>query len=254
MALPNAQSLVIKTPEGIVFPLLLASPVTRFLALLVDLMAIHVVSIIIGIVSQLVYPIGGEDMAGALYGLASFVVTIGYSMFLEWFWRGQTIGKRMLGLRVMDENGLHLTGQQIIIRNLLRFIDMLPAIYMVGGIACLASSKSQRLGDMVANTVVIRTPQITEPDLEQIMGGKFNSLREYPHIAARLRQRTSQELAGIALSALLRRDSLNPGDRLELFQAIARRLHDVVSFPQEATEGQSDEQFIRNAVDILFRA
>ncbi len=183
-----------------------------------------------------------------------FVMSIGYGMFLEWFWRGQTLGKRLLGLRVMDEQGLHLSSNQIIIRNLLRFVDMLPGQYLLGGLVCLFSPKSQRIGDMVANTVVIRTPKWPEPDLDQIMEGKFNSLRDHPHIAARLRQRTSKELAGIALAALLRRDDLNPEDRLELFQAIARRIRDLASFPEEATDGLSDEQYVRNAVDILFRS
>ncbi|MBI9076899.1 MAG: RDD family protein [Desulfatibacillum sp.] len=250
----QTQSLVIRTPEGIVFPLLLASPVTRFLALFIDSLAIQAITIALGTATALLMPLGGTDMAFALYAVAAFVVTIGYSMFLEWAWRGQTVGKRLLGLRVMDENGFHLTGSQIIIRNLLRFADMLPVYYMLGGLFCLVSPKSQRIGDMVANTVVIRMPKISEPDLEQIMEGKFNSLKEYPHIAARLRQRTSQDLAGIALAALLRRDELNPQDRLELFQAIAERLRETVTFPQEATDGLSHEQYIRNTVDILFRA
>ena len=66
-----------------------------------------------------------------------FVVWIGYGILFEWFWRGQTPGKRLFRLRVMDVNGLRLQFHQILMRNLLRAVDSLPACYLVGGLACL---------------------------------------------------------------------------------------------------------------------
>jgi len=172
---------------------------------------------------------------------------------LEWFWRGQTLGKRLLRLRVMDAQGLRLQFSQIVIRNLLRFVDMLPAFYLVGGIACLASRRAQRLSDFAANTIVVRNPKIQEPDLDQLLAGKFNSLREYPHLAARLHQRVSPGEARVALQALIRRDELNAQERVELFSEIAAHLRSLVEFPPETTEGITDEQYVRNVVDVLFR-
>ncbi|MFQ5990014.1 MAG: RDD family protein, partial [Candidatus Methylomirabilales bacterium] len=166
---------------------------------------------------------------------------------------GQTLGKRLLRLRVIDEQGLRLQFSQIVIRNLLRFVDMLPMFYLVGGIACLASRRAQRLGDFASNTIVIRNPQIVEPDLDQLAVGKFNSLREYPHLEARLRQRVSPQEAGLALQALLRREELEPVARVELFNAIASHFVSVVKFPEDATYGITDEQYVRNVVEILFR-
>ncbi len=142
---------------------------------------------------------------------------------------------------------------QIVIRNLLRFVDMLPAFYLVGGIACLASRRAQRLGDFAANTIVVHNPKIQEPDLDQLLAGKFNSLREYPHLAARLHQRVSAGEARVALQALIRRDELNAQARVELFGEIAAHFRSLVEFPPEATEGITDEQYVRNVVDILFR-
>ncbi len=124
-----------------------------------------------------------------------------------------------MSLRVMDVQGLRLQFSQIVIRNLLRFIDSLPACYLVGGLSCLLSPKSQRLGDLAANTIVTREPKIPRPDLEQILTHKYNSLRDYPHLVARLRQRTSPREANIALQALLRRNELDPISRVELFCA-----------------------------------
>jgi hypothetical protein len=85
------------------------------------------------------------------------------------------------------------------------------------------------------------------------MAGKYNSFRDYPHLAARLRQRLSVEEAGIALQAILRRDRLRPVQRVELFQQVAEHLKQVVQFPDEAVEGLTDEQYVRNVVDLLFQ-
>ena len=126
------------------------------------------------------------DLSRAVAIVAYFAAQIGYGLFCEWLWRGQTIGKRLLRLRVVDAYGLRLQFSQIVIRNLLRFVDMLPAFYLVGGLAALINARTQRLGDLAANTVVIRSPQITQPDLAQVLAGKFNSLRQHPHFGGAL--------------------------------------------------------------------
>lgn len=245
--------LTIQTPEGVAFSLHLAGPATRFLAWLIDfaiIMAIaHILRLVIGILN-----IVSQDIASALYILAYFCLSIGYGILMEWRWRGQTPGKRTMRLRVMDAQGLHLQFSQIVIRNLLRFVDSLPFLYMVGGLACLFTSRAQRLGDMAANTIVVWTRETVEPDLDQVLAGKYNSFRDYPHIGARLRQRVSPTEAEVALQALLRRDELAPLARVELFKDLAEYFKTIAAFDQEATEGLSDEQYIRNIVDILYRA
>lgn len=248
----KTNTLLIRTPEGIVFSLRLAGPVTRFLAWAIDLGCVVAMNESIkGLLKAL--GVINPDFAKAVSILAYFVLSIGYGIVLEWYWRGQTVGKRLLRLRVMDEQGLRLQFSQIVIRNLLRFMDMLPAFYLVGGVACLLSRRAQRLGDLAANTIVVRDPKIVEPDLDQLLAGKFNSFREYPHLEARLRQRVSPAEARIALQALLRRDEFDARARVELFGEIAAHFRSIVEFPPEATEGITDEQYVRNVVDALFR-
>ena len=245
--------LLIRTPEGIVFSQALAGPVTRFLAWGIDLAGIGALTGIAGTFIKLLGLIV-PDLATALTIFAYFLISIGYGILLEWHWRGQTIGKRVLRLRVVDAQGLRLRFTQIVLRNLLRFVDMLPAFYLTGGVACLASPRGQRLGDIAANTVVVRNPRMSEPDLEQLVGGKFNSLREYPHLAARLRQRVSPGEASLALQALMRRDEFDPPARVLLFRELVAHFQAIVDFPPEATEGIADEQYVRNLADILFRS
>src|SRR6266704_3336479 len=248
----RTSTLQIRTPEGIVFSQLLAGPVTRFLAWFVDLVCIVAVLVLLGFVFSLLQLISA-NLAGALYLLTYFVISIGYAIACEWGWRGQTIGKRLLRLRVVDAEGLRLQFHQIVTRNLLRFVDSLPAFYLVGGIVSLLNPACQRLGDIAANTIVIRNPRLMEPDLDQLLAGKYNSLRQYPHLAARLRQLVLPTEAALAVQALLRRDEFEPVARIELFAELAAHFRQKVEFPSEAIEGITDEQYLRNVVDVLYR-
>ncbi|HYR85753.1 MAG TPA: RDD family protein [Terriglobia bacterium] len=247
----KTSALVIKTPEGIVFAQSLAGPVTRFFAWFIDLMSIGILVSAVGTILGEIRVIS-VDVAGAALTLGYFVISIGYGIFLEWAWRGQTIGKKLLGLRVVDAEGMRLQFDQVVTRNLLRSVDMLPGFYLVGGVVCWLSRKCQRLGDIAANTIVVRTPSIAEPDLDQLLVGKFNSLRQYPHLAARLRQRVSPGEASTALQALIRRDEFEPSSRVELFEQLAGHFRAKVDFPPEATDGIADEQYIRNVVDVVY--
>ena len=249
----KTNTLFFRTPEGIVFAQLLASPVTRFLAWSLDLVCI-VATVSLLNVGLTVLRALSPTIAQALSILFYFVISVGYAMTAEWFWRGQTIGKKILRLRVVDAQGLRLQFSQIAIRNLLRAVDILPGLYLVGGLTALLTRRGQRLGDLAANTVVIRSPLITQPDLEQLLAGKFNSLRDHPHLAGRLRQLVPPAAAAVALQAVMRRDELEPVARVALFAEIADYFKSLVRFPEETMLGITDEQYVRNVVDVLNRA
>lgn len=246
-------TLDIRTPEGIRFSLQLASPVSRGLALVIDLACISVLIFGLGFTTMFLGVIS-DDLAHAVYILAYFVLSICYGIFLEWVWSGQTIGKKLLGLQVVDSQGLRLQFSQIAFRNLMRFIDCLPVFYLVGGIACFVNRHVQRLGDVAAGTVVIKLPILSQPNLDLILPGKFNSFRRYPHLAARLRQSTPPALADVALQALLRRDQFDPAERAVLLQEIAERFRSIVAFPEDEVRDLPHEQYLRNVVEILFRS
>lgn len=244
--------LKIRTPEGIVFSYSLAGPVTRCLACAVDLLCVFAIASLLG---RLIGFAGliNEDFAQAMIIICYFVISIGYGVLLEWAWRGQTIGKRLLRLRVMDASGLRLQFHQVLMRNLLRFVDLLPLFYLLGGVVSLVSPRAQRLGDLAAGTIVVHHGKNAEPDLDQLLAGKFNSLRQHPHLEARLRQRITPEEARLVLQALVRRDEFDPVARVALFSELADHFKSLVAFPAEVLEAMPDEQYIRNIVDILFR-
>jgi uncharacterized RDD family membrane protein YckC len=226
---------------------------SRFLAWLLDVGCIMAATKIIRLFTSLLGIIS-VDVSQAVSTVFYFVLTIGYAMALEWFWNGQTIGKRVFGLRVMDLHGLRLQPSQVIIRNLLRAVDSLPLCYLLGGAVSLASRYGQRLGDHAANTIVITSAKTPSPHLDELLEEhRYNSLRHYPHLVARLRQQTDPKEAHIALQAIARRETLSPLPRIDLFGTIASHFKAKVKFPEEALAGISDEQYVRNVVDILFR-
>jgi uncharacterized RDD family membrane protein YckC len=245
-------TLKIRTPEGVEFALPLAGPVSRMLAYTLDLLVVMTIGTV---ARQILAPLGffGKDFSDAIRILAYFVISLVYMMLAEWLWRGQTVGKRLLRLRVVDAAGLRLEPSQVIVRNLMRFLDALPGLYLLGGITCLVSRHRQRLGDLAAGTVVIRAPKLERPDLDQLLGGKYNSLAEIRHLAARLRQKVRPEIGAIALEALLRRDEIEPGARLALFGEMAEYFRGLVEYPAEVVEQLSDEQYVRNVLEVLFR-
>lgn len=243
----------VRTPEGVSFTFQLATPVARLAAWFVDAMtimaawtAISAAILLLGFLSA--------DLAQGAVRIGFFVLVTGYGMAFEWLWNGQTLGKRLLRLRVMDERGLPLRFSQVVIRNLLRAVDVLPAAYLVGGVAALMGRKSQRLGDFAAATIVVHEAPPVRVDLGGITLAKYNSLRGQQHVAARLRAQISPALAYAALQALWRRDELEDAARLTLFAELARHFRSLTTLPPEADEGISDEQFVRNVVEVVFGA
>jgi len=250
--LSNRKTLQVQTPEGVVFNLTVAGLYTRFLAWAVDGAIITTVSSVIGIVTTFLAVLS-PDFAKALFVVSYFVLSVGYGIFTEWHWRGQSWGKRLLRLRVIDASGLKLQFSQIIIRNLLRPVDLLPGFYFLGGIVSYLSMRGQRLGDLAANTVVIRIPESSALNTQALKESKYNSFREYPHLEARLRQRVKPTEASLALEAILRRDEMEPEARLELFRRIAGHFRSLVKFEEKVNEMITDEQFVRNAVASIYR-
>lgn len=249
---PDPHTLEIRTPENLAFPLILAGPAARFAAWLVDMCVIAAAA---SVAARALAALSwfGADLAAAVLTLAYFAVSVLYGMLMEWLAGGQTLGKRVLRIRVLDGRGLRLRPHQAVIRNLFRFLDMLPAGYLVGGTACLLSRRCQRLGDMAAGTLVVRAPDPGIPDPSRAAPGRFNSLLAFRHLGARLRQQVSPAEAALAMDALLRRDELEATHRARIFRELREHFDAKAHFPPEASEGLPDEQYVRNVVEILYR-
>jgi len=242
----------IQTPEGVNFSLYLAGPYTRFLAWLLDVLIISAVSTGVATAANYFGSLVG-NVAMALAVVFLFAFGFGYRIAMEWYFRGQTVGKRILRLRVMDAGGLRLQLNQVVLRNLIRVVDMMPLAYALGGGVMLLNQRNQRLGDIAANSIVTYLPQDSPPDFAKVLPGKYNSFRDYPHLEARLRQQVTPEEADLLVRALMRRDTLDATARINLFKELTEHFREKVEFPDAAVLGITDEQYLRNTVDSVFR-
>src|SRR5215472_13132689 len=248
----TAIELAIATPEGVLFRLPLAGPASRLYAMLLD------IAIVLGTVNGiglLVYRIFSKapGFGVMVVTLAEFAIGFAYGALLEGFWNGQTIGKRLFHLRVIDQTGLPLRIEQAWVRNLMRVFDALPFAYLVGGISVMSSPLMQRFGDRVAGTLVVRQTPLAMPGEQFWTRQKYNSFMNFPAIAMRLRRAATPELASIIQDALRRRNELAPYARREIYRELATYLqNEIAPFPDELVEMLSDEQYLINAAGVLF--
>jgi uncharacterized RDD family membrane protein YckC len=180
------ETLTIETPEHVELQFALASIGNRFLACAIDhalqLMTIAITVFIAYNVGGLLRTMGSQVAASfeegrlwvfAVATLLVFVIYFGYFTIFETVWSGQTPGKRWLRLRVIQEDGRPITFFSSLSRNLIRGADMMPILvifpfYSIGIISVFASVRSQRLGDFIAGTVVIKERTAEAPSFEDV--------------------------------------------------------------------------------------
>lgn len=178
----------------------------------------------------------------AILTVIYFVVSWGYGLVFETATRGQTLGKRWMGLRVIRDDGLPIGLREAATRNLVRAADMMPPpLYLIGGLVLNFDRQHRRLGDMVAGTLVI------QEQFEVKFGSKLSAV-----YAARLEQGQSRQavnLPGGTLSVkqldlleqyLSRRDQLNPARRAALARTLGEPLIGLLGLDAEAFRKQSD--------------
>jgi len=169
--------LVIETPERVPLHFALASIGNRFIACAID----HTIQVLaIGLIALsafilMSFPSVEQAVSSApkwvlaVMILVLFLILAGYFAFFEWAWSGQTPGKRWLKLRVLREDGRPITFWEAAVRNLLRTLDMMPApFYSIGLISVFSTTRDQRIGDMVAGTVVVREREAEAPEFSQV--------------------------------------------------------------------------------------
>jgi uncharacterized RDD family membrane protein YckC len=177
LAITNEETLVIETPERVPLHFALASIGNRFLACAIDhglqlfLMGLMVLAFyfIADFVDLFSAVRDAPKWVYAIMVLVLFLIWTSYFIFFEWLWNGQTPGKRWLKLRVIREDGRPITFWEAMVRNLLRFFDIMPIpFYSIGLICVFISNRDQRVGDMVAGSVVVREREAEAPTFDQV--------------------------------------------------------------------------------------
>jgi uncharacterized RDD family membrane protein YckC len=234
--------LTIPTPEGVEIDLVLAGAASRFVSALVDILIqfalLGCVAVVLGLLGSA--GLGGGGVALLLWFIISFGVIAFYDIFFEVFRSGQTPGKRMNRLRVVRVEGQPVSFLTSAVRNILRPIDFLPSAYLFGAVLILSTRKNQRIGDIVAGTLVVRT----EPRVHEGSGGLRLSYA-VEQGGAWDTSRVSNEEIAIVRQFLDRRLELEASIRTQLAGTLAERLRPKVTGASAELRG---EQFLHALV------
>ena len=239
-----AERIEFETPENVQVSYEVAGLGSRCIAWIIDsiiiglgIIALFIVMALMGVFSEqlardLEHSVQKSQHGGQMelpgYFLAIGVLVSGFSNLLyyglsELLMRGQTIGKRALNIRVVKANGFALDGSSLFLRNVFRVIDHLPPLWAVP----FFSQRSQRLGDMIGGTLVVKDAT-----------SKIGTLREL--LLNRPAEDMTFQFSGVALQRLRSIDfdavekfldrsaALKPEERERLLSAfsepLARRL------------------------------
>jgi len=240
---------VVRTPEYVEFEFPVAGLTSRFLAWLLD---VAIASAGAGVVTAIIGALGVFTFAGGFAAAIIFVVWFlanwGYFVFFEIRMAGQTPGKKVLGLRVIQESGVRVGAYHALIRNLVRAVDHLPLFYLVGGAMALLSDRARRLGDIAAATVVVRDRRSRVPAGIAPPAEAMVQLRGDRRLEEKVK-RASVEEREVFLSAALRREELATPARLSLFSSLAAYAAD--RFGLTKPEHLSDEKFVVALVGVM---
>ena len=172
----DARKTELELPEEIDLQVELANVGSRTLAILVDLAIGGLVLFTVYALSMLLAHNIADDWLTRLSSnalrtvlmLLIFGLQWVYFNVFEWIWNGQTPGKRLLHLRVIKVDGSPVSGIDVLLRNLSRPIDTLGPMGLIGLLMIFVSRRAQRLGDLMARTMVIHETQIDWSIFDQI--------------------------------------------------------------------------------------
>jgi uncharacterized RDD family membrane protein YckC len=157
----NLQEIDITTPEHVHLKFKIAGIGSRATAQIIDWLILGLLNFTIFFISikvnnSFLGDIGDfSNYIWAIVIILFFLLTWGYFAFYEFFNSGRTIGKWLMGIRVIQDNGQTITFMSSFIRNLLRIVDFLPGMYFLGILMIFFHPKHKRIGDLVAGTIVI---------------------------------------------------------------------------------------------------
>ena len=246
---PLDTTIEIVTPENIAFKYRLAGPFRRLPAFLIDFFLRIALVIALGFILSFFTwfrLIGGGVVIGMLC-VVGFLLEWLYGGVLETYWNGQTIGKKLMGIRVISTDGQPINGGQAMLRNFLRFADMLPTIPIgvvvgepggfpiptcaIAVIVPLLNSRFQRLGDLVCGTMVVM-----EERSFLMEAAKFEDPR-VAQLAAELPPSftVSRSMAKALATYVDRRALFSPARRREIAEHLAKPLLEKFGLPSDTS-------------------
>ena len=235
----------IVTPEHVEIRLDPAGLGRRFVALVVDLAVVLGASSLVSRLALFVLP---QALGTLVNALALLLLSWGYHVFFEVHAQGQTPGKRIVGIRVVDGRGLPLSVEQSFVRNVVRVLDALPLGYALGALTCLLDSQRRRLGDLAADTLVVREARAVDFERRAARARTFNSLRT-PRLLRLARHRIGLEEREFIRALCARGPGMDDRARFDLMEDVGRHYREKLDIEDPHLSG---ENLVRGLAAVLF--
>lgn len=239
----------ITTPEQVHFHYRIAGLVTRGMAWSLDQLIVLMATVAAAFAAGRF----GSQLGTAVLLATKFVLDFGYYIYYEMNRAGQTPGKKAFGIRVISSHGGKLSFSDVLTRTLFRVIDspgLIPFFGLIGGITAIFDSSNRRLGDLAADTIVVRDVRATLPKALLSQQTRVNSFQADPQISNRIQSRVTRQERDLMLDLMSRRDGLDPVAREALFYDAAAYFRHRYQLP-DMLEHLSDEQTVINLALVI---
>jgi uncharacterized RDD family membrane protein YckC len=236
------------TTEKVPFSYRVAGLGVRYMAWLVDAACIVLLGFAGALLGGVLAVLGRPGLGQGLMLVWVFALMWCYFLLFEWLWHGQTPGKRLLGIRVIQARGTAVSFYQSAARNLVRIVDALPFFYGVGFLVAALNRENRRLGDLAADTLVVHVERHARP-VFALPDARTEADRSR---LALWRQRLSQldrAQKQTLLDLCMRRDQLRIAERARLFQSAAHFFEERLGLAPDAFE--SAEKFVLQLAAVL---
>jgi len=226
---PAIDKVTVQSVTGVDLTLSIAGPGTRSYAFVIDwhirLLLACAWLLVATVALDAKLTLRAHD--GLLSALPAAVIYFLYHPVVEIMMRGRTPGKRMAGVRILNRDGGAPSTTALLLRNVFRLVDSLPATYLVGLTTCFLTRQRVRIGDMAAGTLLVLDDEAAEGSLLRI---------------ERLAANSKLPLDALELvdQVLERWDSLETANRMKIARSLLARL-DHQDDPG-ALAGMNDEQ------------
>lgn len=223
----------VQSPEHVLIELRPAGLGSRAGAFALDSALVSGAVSLIGFVGSL----SPQALRGLFVATLGFAVTWGYHVFFEVFWNGQTPGKRIFRIRVVDGRGLPVDLAQSLVRNVVRALDLLP-FGGAGLLSALLDKDHRRLGDRAADTLVVAEEQPALPQSAALDARRVNSLRT-PRVVRLVEHRVGLEERELIFALCLRAPQLSERARYELFEQVGEHYRAALGIDDPHLHGES---------------
>lgn len=223
------KTIEINTTQNVTIQYELANLRDRGVALFIDLIVLYAFLGLSQLIVTLFAPFD-TDMYYILNLIFVAPLFVGYALIWEIFFHGQTMGKKAVGIKVVKMNGKLPTLSDYFLRWTFRLIDIYFSFFSMGSILISSSEKSQRLGDILAGTVVIRMKPNMTIKLNDIL--KIHSVQSYQPKYPEVTRLSEDDMLLVKSMVLRFRTYSNPAHKKALNEMVLK-LKDQLSIREE---------------------